>query len=194
MLTAAPPIAILNHLLHGQPWLRERLIAFAGRHALLEAPPLTLAMQIASDGRLSEADRSAPPDATIRLSAFTAFRLLRGDERARADVRVDGDPAFAAALSGVLRELRWDVEEDLSRLVGDIAARRIVGTAERLHDWQRQARDHFATNVSEYLTEERPMLARKADVARWVEDVDRLRNDVERLEKRVERLTGTASR
>jgi ubiquinone biosynthesis protein UbiJ len=46
----------------------------------------------------------------------------------------------------------------------------------------------LAQNLSDYWVDERPLIARRDDVARWVQGVDRLRDDVERLAQRIERL------
>jgi ubiquinone biosynthesis protein UbiJ len=175
----------LNHLLAGQPWLRERLQPHAGRRCLLQVFPFTLPVAIAADGSLAVQHDDAPPDAEVRLSPGALARLLAGDERARNDIALTGDAAFAGVLGGVIRELRWDAEEDLSRLVGDIAAHRIVQAARRAADWPAGAVRSAAANLAEYLAEERPVLARRDDVARWSQEVDALRDAVERLEKRI---------
>ncbi|MCF8199792.1 MAG: hypothetical protein K9J42_13575, partial [Sulfuritalea sp.] len=88
----------------------------------------------------------------------------------------------------VIRNLRWDAEEDLSKLVGDIAAHRIVEGGREFAAWQQQAAQNLAENFAEYFTEELPMIARQADVEEFSADIDRLRDDVARLEKRLQRL------
>jgi ubiquinone biosynthesis protein UbiJ len=187
MFPSATLIAALNHLLEGQPWVRERLVPFAGRSVRLEIPPLDLHLLIAADGALRAAATPDAADATIQLSALRALRLLVARQAPGQGVKVNGDEALAAALHGVFRELRWDIEEDLSRVVGDVAARRLVGWGEALRAWQREAAGSFAGSVGEYLVEERSILAGKGDVAHWVQEVDRLRDDVERLQKRIDR-------
>jgi ubiquinone biosynthesis protein UbiJ len=182
-----PAVALLNHLLRGQPWLRERLAPFSGRSVRLEVPPLALAMTIGADGELRQSN-AAGADATARLSPLTVLRLAAGDEAARAAVEVNGDAALAAALAGVLRELRWDAAEDLSRLIGDIPAQRLVRLGEGLLAWQRQALSSLLAAAGEYLVEERQALPSRSAVAGWVRDVDALRDDAERLGQRLDRL------
>jgi ubiquinone biosynthesis protein UbiJ len=131
---------------------------------------------------------------TIRLTPGILLRLAARDAAAWSDIAVEGDPQFAAALNHVARNLRWDVEEDLSRLFGDIAAHRMVESGRKLGDWGRQGADNLARSFAEYWTEERPLIASRAEVERFNHDVDALRNDVARLEKRIEQLTSKASR
>ncbi len=186
-LAARPLLAALEHLLDGQPWLRERLLPFAGRSVLLELFPLRLTVRIEAGGRLMHVD-GQNADAAIRVPPAAALRILAGDEGARARAEIVGDSALAGAFTGVLRELRWDAEEDLSKVVGDVAARRIVGGASSLLAWQRSAAASLAESTAEYLIEERQVLAGKHAVQRWTAEVDAMRDAVERLEKRIDRL------
>ena len=100
---------------------------------------------------------------------------------------------MAASLSEVARNLRWDVEEDLSRVFGDIAAHRMVETGRKFADWGKQGADNVARSFSEYWTEESPLIAARADVATFSAEVDALRDDLARLEKRVERLSAASA-
>jgi len=180
----------LAHLLQGQPWLREKLVPFAGRRARIEVFPFATELEIAVDGALAPAARGeTQPDAAVALSALTAMRLLAGDAHARRQVGVRGDPALAAALEAVFLELRWDVEEDLSRVVGDVAAHRAVAGARAFAQWRARSTRDLLDGTAEYLVEERRLLASPAQVRAWTQAVDRLRDDVERLAKRIERLS-----
>ena len=73
--------------------------------------------------------------------------------------KLSGDTAFAAVVAGVLRELRWDAEEDLSKLIGDIAAHRLVQAGRSFSAWQREAALNLAQGAAEFWTEEQPLLA-----------------------------------
>lgn len=184
---------VLNHLLRGQPWLRERLLPFAGRTAALEAGPAKVRVRVEVDGRLAPAAREGI-EATVHIPLAAALALAAGDERARSRIELGGDPAFAAVLGGVLRELRWDAEEDLSRVVGDIVARRIVRTGRSLLEWQRRTAYTLVETVGEYLTEEKPVLVRREELERWVQAVDLVREATERLDKRVAQLESPRAR
>jgi ubiquinone biosynthesis protein UbiJ len=182
-----PVAALLNHLLRGQPWLRERLVPFAGRSVRLEVPPLALVLAIDAEGALQPSGASAV-DASARLSPLTVLRLAAGEEGARSEVEVSGDAALAAALAGVLRELRWDAAEDLSRLIGDIPAQRLVRLGQGVLAWQREALSSLLAAAGEYLVEERHVLPARQAVASWAREVDALRDDAERLSQRIDQL------
>lgn len=101
---------------------------------------------------------------------------------------IEGSAEFAEALGFVIRNLRWDAEEDLSKVVGDIAAHRMVSTTREFAAWQQQAARNFGENLAEYFTEEQPLIARRIAITDFSADIDRLRDDVARLEKRLQRL------
>jgi ubiquinone biosynthesis protein UbiJ len=88
--------------------------------------------------------------------------------------------------------LRWDVEEDLSRVFGDVLAQRMVAGGRRLTAWNKEAAGKLAQNLAEYWIEEQPLLARPAAVRQFLNDADQLRDDLARLEKRIEALTKKA--
>ena len=187
-LLAGQILTAVNDLLRGQPWLRQRLQCFAGRVAALEVFPVELLVSVTADGELGSVASGATPDVAVHIPPSAALSLVAGDERARTRITLSGDPAFAAALGGVLRELRWDIEEDLSRVVGDVAARRIVQTGQSFVAWQRQTASNLFQTLTEYLTEERPVLAQRHELEHWLRAVDDLRDAAERLEKRGARL------
>jgi ubiquinone biosynthesis protein UbiJ len=47
-------------------------------------------------------------------------------------VKIEGDVQLAAELGWLADNLRWDVEEDLSRVIGDVPAHAIAGAGHRV--------------------------------------------------------------
>ena len=186
--------AAINHLLQGAGWARERLKPFAGAAVRFVLPPFSATFSIADDGTLQPAARDTEPAATINLTPALAARLvLLKDEAARSEVEVAGDAALAAALTRILGTLTWDAEEDLSRVVGDVAAHRIARAGGAFLDWQAAVAANLARSVGEYLTEERPAIASREALNAFAQAVDELRDDAERLEKRINRLSNDHS-
>jgi ubiquinone biosynthesis protein UbiJ len=180
-------IAGLSHLIEAAPWARERLAPFVGKTARLSMPPLRLELAVTADGRLAETSTSEF-DVEVALPAHAPLSLLQGREEVMRLAKVSGAADFAEVLGGVLRELRWEAEEDLSKVVGDIAAHRLVGSGRRVLDWQRHALRNASENVVEFLQQERPTLPTRRLAAEFADALDVLRDDLARLEKRVEKL------
>lgn len=188
MLPSMPSIAVLNHLLAQADWARDRLRPFAGRRASIVAQPLVMVFSIGDDGDVVATDTSGETDVAIELAALTPLRLLGGRQAMFAGAHISGAADFAEALGFVLRNLRWDIEEDLSRVVGDIAAHRITGALDSFIAWNRQAAANAAGNLFEYLTEEQPALVKGSDAKVLTAEGAALGRDLSQLEMRIERL------
>lgn len=178
----------LNHLLRGNSWALDRLKPCAGKTARFECVPVNFALTVMDSGEVMAATAASAPDTTIRLTPGLMLRVLARDETAWNEIAIEGDTDFAAVINQIFHNLRWDVEEDLSRVFGDIAAHRMVQTGRTLDQWRAQSLDNLARSFAEYWTEEQPLIARARDVAQFNRDVDQLRDDVARFEKRLEQL------
>lgn len=180
----------VNHVLRTNSWALQQLRPHAGRVACIDNMLFLSMMAVTPGGEVAEAAPDAVPDVTVRVTPGLMLRLMARDASAWREVKVEGDAEFAAALNHVARNLRWDVEEDLSRVFGDIAAHRMVETGRKLDNWGRQGADNLARSFAEYWTEERPLIASRGDVEQFTREVDTLRDDVARLGKRIEQREG----
>jgi ubiquinone biosynthesis protein UbiJ len=122
------------------------------------------------------------------MPPLAAARLFAGDQAARREARISGDQALAETVAMIVDNLKWDVEEDLSRVVGDIAAHRLSEGLSTLMTWQRSAAESVGRNLTEYWVEEDPLIASRHRVAQFADSVDQLRDDVERLSRRIDLL------
>lgn len=178
----------INHVLRANSWALERLRPHAGKVIVVHLVPFDGALSITDSGEVAVAAADATPDVSITLTPGLMLRLAARDANVWNDIPVTGDAQLAAALNGIARNLRWDFEEDLSRVFGDVAAHRMAQTARTVDRWGRQSTDNIARSFTEYWTEERPLLANRIEVEQFHRDVEALRDDIARLEKRLEAL------
>jgi len=185
-----PAAVFINHVLAQQPWAREELARHAGRSLRLAAPPFALGLKIGDTGEVSALPLGAAQAADVTLSvAATRVPFLFVDpEAAMKDVRIEGDAEFAQTLARLAREVRWDVEEDLSKVLGDIPAHQMMRFARAFNAWGREAGRRFAETTSAYLVDESPTLVRGDAAEAFSHEVATLRDDQARLEKRIELL------
>ncbi|KAG0778097.1 hypothetical protein G6F22_011437 [Rhizopus arrhizus] len=99
---------------------------------------------------------------------------------------ISGDAALVQVVADLSKQLRWDPEDALARVVGDIAALRIVGGARAAADGARTAGRRLAENVSEYLAEESGVLAGRPALEQW-------RLDLAELNARADALARSAT-
>jgi ubiquinone biosynthesis protein UbiJ len=177
----------LNHLLAAEPWARERLAPFAGETIELRGPPFPALRFVILPGGTLEAGGDDPA-LTITLTPEALLSLGRGPEHFARSLEVNGDPRLAAEVGALARHLRWDAEEDLSRLFGDAAAHRIAETGRSLARWHVDAARRLVESAADYVVDEKRILMTRREVEGFAGAVARLRDAVERLEKRIERL------
>lgn len=127
---AQTALSAVNHVLQQQPDARARLRIHAGRslRIVVEGPLGSFFSDatISSRGLLSLTTEAAPAAVLIISPGIDAAfgALMAGSAGFGSHLRVEGDIMLAAAAGEVARSLRWDFEDDLSRLVGDAIAHR----------------------------------------------------------------------
>lgn len=147
-----------------------------------------------SDERVSlDTEYGAEPDVAIDASLIALGRMLGGAGEAairNGDVQLSGDAISAQRFQKLLGYAKPDVEEELSRVVGDVAAHGLAEFARGIRDWARMARTTMGGNVREYLQEESRALPTRHEVERFATELGALRDDVERAAARLRRLEG----
>jgi ubiquinone biosynthesis protein UbiJ len=126
-------VLLANHVLMQEPEAQARLARQAGR--LVEARWRAFVVRLVATpaGLLDVAAPGGQPDLTLTVTEESPWELaqaaLRGDKPA---VRIAGDVQFAAEINWLVEHVRWDLEEDLSRLVGDAPAHAIGDIGRRM--------------------------------------------------------------
>jgi ubiquinone biosynthesis protein UbiJ len=179
--------AAINHLLRREDWARQRLLPFAGRIARLAVPPTAVTLTVTAAGEVAAAV-NIEPDVTLTVAATSLLDVLRDPQSAASKTQVTGDGDFAAAISYLFTHLRWDVEEDLSKLVGDVAAHRLTRFGRDVAQVPGRVVDSVSRSVGAYLRDERGAVPSREEVEAFNQAVNTLRDDAARLEKRLERL------
>ena len=141
--------------------------------------PGTLRLGLGADGE---------PDCTIRalpLGLLRAGMTGRADALSGGGAEVHGDPVVAQRLLNLARP---DWEEELSRIVGDVAAHQLGTVARGLAGWGLKAADTLVQDAGEFLTEESRQVPTRYELEEFLDAVDGTRDDVDRLEARLDRL------
>ncbi len=180
-------IRAINHLLASEPWARSRLQVFSGKTARLEMGVFALLLSISSSGLFASSD-AIVTDVRISLPQDTPRRALFDRPSLLSTAKIEGSADFAETLGFVFRNLRWNAEEDLSHLIGDLLSRRLWRGATHVLENRVRSLQSLAGSLAEYFTEENPVVAKKVDLARFCAEVDALRDDEARMDKRIQGL------
>ncbi|RZL63669.1 MAG: hypothetical protein EOP81_11870 [Variovorax sp.] len=124
-------VLFLNHVLQQEPEAQQRLLRQQGRVVRFQWRAVTMDLVGTPAGLLDLAPAGAVPDLTLTVTETSPFSVaratLKGDKPA---VRIVGDVQLAAEVNWLVDHVRWDVEDDLARLIGDVPAH-TLGTAAR---------------------------------------------------------------
>jgi ubiquinone biosynthesis accessory factor UbiJ len=132
-------VLLVNHVIAAEPAAVERLRPHASRTMRIELtgwPALLpalgpFAFRVTPAGLLEWRDddddgAAAAPDLRVAVDAanpaLLGIRIVAGD---RPSITVSGDAAFATDLDWLIDNLRWDLQDDLARIVGDVPAREL---------------------------------------------------------------------
>jgi ubiquinone biosynthesis protein UbiJ len=180
---------LLQHLIAQNSWADAMLQPFASKSVQFNVGFITSSLVILENGNLAIAGETNIPDATVTIPPSLILRLFAKDEAAKRQIIIEGDTHLAAELAKVFANMRWDYEDDLSNLIGDIPANKIGNFGRQTANTLKETSVNIAEMLSEYWQEEMPMIAKKRHVEQFNSEVDTLRADVERVEKKLAKLT-----
>lgn len=191
-------VRALNALLEREAWARERLARHAGKTVRFALGGFKASLAINSDGYADIADDAVVPDVTLTIdpAKFNPLRAVAGQERpdVAEATHISGDASLARVVAELAANLRWDPEDDLARVVGDMPAARLMAGARAANDGVRAAAGSLARNVSEYLAEERGVLAGKPLLSQWRLDLADLSTHADAVARRASDLDARLAR
>ena len=169
--TVMPRLVLLvNHVLAAEPMAVQRLRPHAGKciqlqlrdiPSLLSSLPSSLTVTVTAAGLLEwqpvatdRADLVATLDASNPAQAVADAVAGR-----RPRVEVAGDAALAADVNWLAEHLRWDLQDDLARLVGDGPAMQLMRIATTVAAGLRDAVRAVAQSASDRARPSAPMSA-----------------------------------
>ncbi len=124
-------VLLLNHVLMQEKEAQNRLLRKKGSVVHVRWGVFALDLLITPAGLVDRAPAAARPDLLLAVAAESPGVVLQSVLAGKAPpVKIEGDVQLAAELGWLADNLRWDVEEDLSRLIGDVPAH-TLGSAAR---------------------------------------------------------------
>jgi len=131
---------------------------------------------------------SGSPPALMQM-----FKAAVPSAQSRSSAQIRGDAEIANLYRELFAAARPDLEEELSRWVGDLPARHLSQLALSVRTWARRARRTAGENIAEYLQEEGRDLVNKTEMEEFLRGVDGIREGVDRVEARLKGLEQRAA-
>ena len=190
---ALRPVArLLNRNIGAITPARELCAELAGKVIAVRVEKTALATHFIVGEEALELTASTDLEADVVITgSLLALARMAGDSGESAirdgDLDLTGDAETAQQFQQLLEYAKPDIEEELSGVVGDVAAHRLGEMARGLGRWGREARATMGANIREYLQEESRDAPSRYEVERFAAAVGTLRDDVDRLEARIRR-------
>jgi ubiquinone biosynthesis accessory factor UbiJ len=120
-------VLLINHVLMGEPEAMRRLARQSGRSLALSWRMQLFVLHITPVGLFERGAAEVQPDLRVDVRSADVVALATDWMNGRKpEVRIDGDVQLAADVNWLIDHVRWDIEEDLARVMGDVPAHAVV--------------------------------------------------------------------
>ena len=126
-------LLLVNHVLMKEPAATTRLKRQQNRTLQISWRQLQLSCRITPAGLLERTALQNSPDLSLHISQESPWAIVQGLAQGdKPTMQVQGDVMLAADINWLVDHVRWDIEEDLSRVLGDAMAHQCVAMAQRV--------------------------------------------------------------
>ena len=126
-------VLFLNHVLMQEKEAQDRLARKKGSVLHIRWGLFELDLLVTAAGLLDCAPPGAKPDLLVAVTANSPVSVLQSVFAGKTPpVKIEGDVQLAAEIGWLAENLRWDFEEDLSRILGDVPAHALADAARRM--------------------------------------------------------------
>ena len=77
-------------------------------------------LEILDTGLLANAAEDAAPNLVVTIGSGALPAMVRGEDALMREIGIEGNADLASAVQYLFRHLRWDMEEDLSRMFNPV--------------------------------------------------------------------------
>jgi len=174
---------LIDHLLSQNDWMQTSLIDHQHKVIAIEISSIKIIFKVNENGLLQSIDESENFDCIIKLTVNDFINQLVNNKNG--NISIEGDLELANKVSQVLKKIEWDVEEDLSKYIGDIPAIHSTKIIKKVITSGKKNIVNIAGAFLEYWQEESQILTKKNDVENFNSEVDKIVEDTERLEAKM---------
>jgi ubiquinone biosynthesis accessory factor UbiJ len=132
-------VLFFNHVLLQEKQAQERLLRQKGRIVHIKWGLFAIDLIVTPAGLLDRAPVFAKPDLVLSVAAESPLAIVQSTLSGKPPlVKIEGDVQLAAEIGWLAENLRWDAEEDLSRVIGDAPAHALADVGRRLSSGLKQ--------------------------------------------------------
>ena len=174
---------ILDHLLSQNDWMQSKLVDHKNKIIIIKISDLKLILKVDENGLLHSLNEAEKFDCIIKLTVNSFISQLINNNNS--NISIEGDLELANQVAQVLKKIEWDIEEDLSKYIGDIPAIKTTKILKKVVTKGQKNIGNITGALLEYWQEENKILTKKRNVEIFNSEVDKIVEDTERLEARI---------
>ena len=126
-------VLLLNHVLMQEPEATARLTRLKGRAVRVQWRTLSMTLAATPAGLLERAADHQAADLSLLVADDSPVSLLQTVlAGGKPPINIEGDVQLAAEVNWLADHVRWDVEEDLSRILGDAPAHALSSAVKQI--------------------------------------------------------------
>ncbi|GBL03888.1 SCP2 domain-containing protein [Glaciecola sp. KUL10] len=198
---------VVNKVLLLDECSETRLKALAGKSCELLPIELGFALKflftesqvlISAPESFDSSEKLNSNECRIKLSLFAIPELQDTDnitKLIKADkLDFEGNLSIAQEFGELFKSLNIDLEEELSKYLGDAAAHTVVQNAKQFHQAMLNKAKLGIDTLTDAMLDEKPVAVRAIMIENFNQEVDEIKRDTERLEARIKRLESVSVR
>ena len=174
---------ILDHLLSQNDWMQSKLVDHKNKIIIIKISDLKLILKVDENGLLHSLNEAEKFDCIIKLTVNSFISQLINNNNS--NISIESDLELANQVAQVLKKIEWDIEEDLSKYIGDIPAIKTTKILKKVVTKGQKNIGNITGALLEYWQEENKILTKKRNVEIFNSEVDKIVEDTERLEARI---------
>ena len=174
---------IVNHLLSQNDWMQSKLFVHKNKTITISISDFETHFEIENNGQLKTSNKKKKVDCIIKLTINDFINQIINNKQGK--ISIEGDLELAKEVSEILKQIEWDIEEDLSKYIGDIPAIHTTRLIKKFLQTSKNNLNSLTGSIFEYWEEENKILAKKNHVSNFNSEVDQIVEDVDRLEAKI---------
>lgn len=179
---------MLNVFIKREKWVRQHLQSHAGKTLRFAWKDSSIALDFAiKDGGYLESqyDLLKRPELTFSIakkkdnlpSVSQGKMVYKLSEL----LHISGEAGLAQAISEIINNIHWDIEDELARVLGNIPSAYLAAVPQVFYGHVTSIFKNLAFNISEYITEEEELIVSKLLLQQYKYDLNNLNNQVNTL-------------
>lgn len=126
-------VLLVNHVLQQEPQAQQRLLTQKGKTVFVSWRQFHMQVKITPAGLLDLDENHSTNDLLLEITEQSPAALAKDAiNGSKPPIRIVGDVQLASELNWVIDNVRWDLEDDLARIIGDVPAHRVSAVARRV--------------------------------------------------------------